>query len=217
MNTQEEIPQERVNLILEDIDNYVIRDFLNNNEVIEDKQNVHDTSVQNNLKNKYKEYNKDLNYSTNSVNIQREIMNYTRDPRVIEAIRQISRRNCSLTNFDDEKELKILENTWKSGNNLVKEQIIKELRDCIDSNGQLYCPTGVASRIVSAKYIEEPEKFPVDKNTLNTEILSKAYIIKKDNPEISKEELTEIITQDYSSVHDKEFIISVMSPWIDHL
>lgn len=203
-----------IQLVEHQVEDYVIRDFLENRDVIVDTQNVHDTSIQNNLKKKYETYSMT---AKGYEDVEQEIMRMTKDKDVHKALKRIYNRNSTLTNFEGETESAILEKTWRAGNLLVKEQIIKELKDCLSTEGVLYCPTGVASRIVSASYIENPENFPKDRASLNTEILMKCSLIKQENPDISKQDLTELIIDDYAGIYDKEFITTTLQPWIDHV
>lgn len=195
--------------------NYVVRDYLNDNpDYFVDSQNVHDTIVQNNLKNKYK--------SLSAVNSDEdvvigEIMNCcNNDKEVFDIIQKIKNRRATLVNFGGDTEMEVLKKTWKNGNQAVQAQIINEIRDCKKGN-DIYCPSGTATRIVSATYVENPENYPKDKNSLNKEILEKCAHLRNKNPDITADNLKEGIIQEYKEVHDREFISQVMEPWLAYI
>lgn len=194
-------------------DNYVIRDYLNR-ERIEDSQNVHDTVIQNNVKNKYSKLPQDYSDADGTI---LEIMNFCNNDReIFDVIQKIKKRNARLVNFSGDTETDILKKTWNNGNLSVKNQIINELRDC-KNNNSIYCPSGVATRIVSSTYIDNPENYPRDKDTINREILEKCAHLRKKNPEITQEELKQAIIEEYSNVHDSEFISGLMEPWLGYV
>jgi hypothetical protein len=195
------------------VDNYVVRDYLNQG-VSVDSQNVHDTVIQNNVKNKYKSLKTDY---SDPDSITRDILAFCNNEKeVADVIHKIKKRNAKLVNFEGDTEMEILEKTWKNGNQSVQAQIINELKDCKKDN-DIYCPSGVATRIVSALYIETPENFPKSKDTINREILGKCSHLRNKNPEITQEELLEEMVIEYNDVHDKEFITDLMEPWIGHI
>lgn len=145
-----------------------------------DSQNVHESSVQRTLMKQYNTFSN--NQTKNSkkdliTQIKKHIDDSNQDSdkkdicyRVLD---QIQNRDASLTNFDGHTEVQILQKTWEAGDENVKEYLIQQLLD--SSNGDsIYCPTGVASRIVNASFVNEPEKMPKTKELIHEEMMQTA-------------------------------------------
>jgi hypothetical protein len=215
----ENVPERRIEVEPEPelneyyVDNYVVRDFLNR-AITADTQNVHDTVIQNNVKNKYKSL--PSNYSDIDSTI-RDIMVFCDNcPDILDTVNKIKQRNATVVNFEGNAESDILKKTWNGANAAVKAQIINELRDC-KKGSDIYCPTGVATRIVSATYIESPDNYPKDKNSINAEILGKCAHLRNKNPDITPNEMKEMIIEEYSTIHDRAFISDLTEEWLPYI
>lgn len=221
------------NNVLDDIANYDI--FENDQDIqtvlpdylTDDKQNIHDSFVQKQSKNGYKQIEKgneknirELNYEIKSYIKDNKLYCETKMQKILNIIDKIQKRNTYISNFSD-TEYNILCNTWNSGNNNVKIQLLKQLEECLDSFGNLYCPTGVTTRIIESSYIENPEFYPKPKNIINQEILHKTSALRKEYPDLSTNEfkviLIEHLYKDYSELMTKNDISKNISEWIEYI
>lgn len=197
-----------------------------------DSQNVHDSFIQNYTSRKYNESNENNN-SNKSQNIQQDIIDFapiTQKQNIQDILNKISLRNSTLTKFNNDHEMDILQTTWDNSNNIVKAQIINELLDCRDGN-ELYCPTGVATRIVNANFIEEPEKMAKTKELFHQEMMNTAANLRTElesdesfnnlTPEIQttqfKNDLLERYNVHYSGVITEDEILKMTRDWIDYI
>lgn len=209
------IPQ-RVNGIIPTnnrLDRFIINDILEN-----DQQNVHDSIIQKSISKEYNSIEKGKN-----PRILEDIIN--RNPqhsREIESIiESIKKRNSSIYNLNGDGELNVLENVWNNGNDNVKDQIINELLDCKKDTGDLYCPTGVVSRIIQANFIENVNNIPRTKNVYKEEMLSKASILKEKNLDLTELEFKDLLLNQYSKDYDgiltRDEITNTTKEWIDYI
>ncbi len=221
------------NNVLDDIANYDI--FENEQDIqavlpdylTDDKQNIHDSFVQKQSKNGYNQIEKgneknirDLSYEIKKYIKDNKLYCGTKLQKILNIIDKIQRRNTYISNFSD-TEYNILCNTWNSGNDNVKVQLLKQLEECLDSFGNLYCPTGVTTRIIESTYIENPESYPKPKNIINQEILHKTSALRKEYPDLSTNEfkvlLIEHLYKDYSELMTKNDISKNVSEWIEYI
>lgn len=178
-----------------------------------DVQNVHDNTVQKNIKGAYSEI-----LQTQQNFDKEEILDYIKDEekreKISEILDKISKRNSYVTNLNS-NEVGVVKNVWFNGDENVKNQVINEILDCVDERGVLYCPTGVTSRIASALYINNPDKFPKTKEILNQEVMSTfgKYYREIPDKELSKEKTI----NDYYKVYDRETIASLIDEWIEFI
>jgi hypothetical protein len=195
-----------------------------------DTQNVHDTYVQKQLKSTYKTVKNDAgcNYFDEK-DILNHASNLKKDTKNLgNIIKQIKDRNSSVTNFDSDNEYTILKNTWMSGNENVKEQIINNLLDC-EEDKILVCPTGTTSRIIESTYIDNPENMPKTKDMFTTEMLSKASLIRntldssishltdEEQSTILKRNIIKSYKNDYKNILSDNQINDFTKDWIDFI
>lgn len=178
-----------------------------------DVQNVHDNTVQKNIKSVFSEI-----LQTQQVFDKEEILDYIKDEekkeKISEILDKILKRNSYVSNLNSNEE-GVIKNVWFNGDENVKNQVVNEILDCVDEKGVLYCPTGVTSRIASALYINNPDKFPKTKEILNQEVMT---TFGKHFREIPDKELSKEKTiNDYYKVYDRETIASLIDEWIDHV
>lgn len=197
------------------VNHYVFRDYLHRNAAV-DNQNVHDIVIQNNVKNKYKTIG---GPGTSVDDTKRSILAFCKNDReIFDILEKIHKRNATILNFKGDTEMEVIGKTWNDANEAVKAQIIHEIRDCKTGTlDDIYCPSGVATRIVSATYIENPDHYPKDKDSINREILAKCAYLRNQDPEIAPEKLQEAIIDDYRDIHDRQFITHLMEPWIEYI
>lgn len=187
-------------------------------------QNVHDTCVQNTVKNKYSEISKQCGKVQDCVDEIREYaVSVGKD--VTDVIKRIQDRNASLYNFEGQKEMDVLQKTWKTAeDDNVKHQIVNELGDCRNSYGTIYCPTGVATRIVNATFINDPEKIPKTKEVIHTEMMNIAANLRNTqevdgtyDEERFKKDLLEKYKKDYEGILTHDKIDDMTKDWIGEI
>jgi len=214
------------NVIVNDINNFNLTEF--EDEII-DNQTVHDSYVQKATKNMYNQEKKIRNLNqTNDLDVKAEISEFIQKhnlghkDNVNSIIDKIKSRNSFITNFDD-YEYNILCKTWHNNiqNHNIKAEIVNQLLDCTEKNGSLYCPTGVATRILESLYIENPEKYPKTKEIINQEMLNIASKYKQENENLDDKEfktkLIEHYTQLYDGLMTSEEIKDNIKDWIDYI
>jgi hypothetical protein len=184
-----------------------------NHHINTDVQNVHDNTIQKNIKGAYSEI-----LQTQQNFDKDEILGYVKDEakkeKISEILDKITKRNSYVTNLNS-NEVDVIKNVWFNGNDNVKNQAILEILDCVDENNVLYCPTGVTSRIASALYINNPDKFPKTRELLNQEVITTfgKYFREIPDKELSKEKTI----NDYYKVYDRDTISSLVDEWIDYV
>jgi hypothetical protein len=204
--------------------------------VVEDTQNVHDTQIQSQLKKGYEKIKESkfnmMNSRGDDFN-EDDILKYAselkKDTKVLGRIlMEIKERDSYISNFGLDSEYKVLENTWKTGNDNVKCQIINNLFDCRE-NLDIVCPTGVASRIVESAFIDTPENMPRTKKMFVTEMLSKASLIRDtledsissldetEQTAILKRNILKSYVIDYKDILTTEEIREYTEDWIDYI
>ena len=198
----------------------------------QNNQTIHDSFVQKKVSNDYSNLKTETNCSKqDDEKIELDIiefikMNNLRNTNGTEKIRsiidKIKTRNCYISNLND-SEYEILKTTWKLGDNNVKTELINQLEDCLDEKYQnsLFCPTGVATRIIESTYINNPEKYPKTKEVLNQEMLNTAAKLRTNNPDLSinefKLKLIDIYSKEYEGILNKKQINEQIQDWIDYV
>lgn len=205
-----------------------------------DNQTVHDTVVQKSIKTIYTDLKNEPDISFNdSSELIADIKEFTKasntnssKQEIFEVLDQIQNRNASVYNLED-TELGVLKTVWEKGNKNVKEQVLNELLDCKSGPNQIYCPTGVVTRIINASCIDNPEEMPRTKKVLREELLTTAANVRNniqcdslyqnknedEQKEYFKEKLLETVEKQYknntainmSVVHDE------INEWIDYV
>lgn len=242
------------------LDNYIINEVLGNNHLHQynilqtiteqdedenlymynDSQNVHDSTIQRQLKNQYSVYQKDTQENPQLVFSEQELVREAKrlgkdTNTLVKVLQTIKNRNATVHTFNGDSEMKILETTWKAGDDNTREQILNNLIDCdeetIFGNKNVVCPTGVTSRIVESTYINNPDNTPRTKDMYREEMLNKASLIrdqlehdseftKKSDHEQSrllKTTLLDTYQTDYNNILSIEQINDFTKDWIDHI
>lgn len=197
-------------------------------------QTVHDTAVQETVKIYMKETASPSPTSNDLQRIQAEILAYTSQhkPQAVSdvsfVLKKILKRDSSLYNIKS-NETDVLARVWSSPSDNVKRQVINELVDCKKSENEIYCPTGVVTRLVNAGLIETPEAMPRTKETLRAEMLLKASDTRERleaNPDFKalpeeaqsarlKQELIQRYETDYAGVVSADVLKQEYTAWID--
>lgn len=208
---QPSTPSDPIDELLDVAEEIDIAYFLN-----EDVQNVHDTIIQDNLKHAFeKSRNVITTGNRNATFHADEIHAYSGyDTGVMDALKKINNRNAYVDNFQS-NETDLISNVWSAGSDNVKSNLLIQLKECVSEHGSLHCPTGVASRIVSASCVEHPEKSPVTREILNQEILHKYSRLS--DAGYDKQTIIDRIIQSYDGTYSPEKIKSVMDEWIEYV
>jgi hypothetical protein len=234
-NLNNEIPEAN-NL---NIPNNFIDNIIDNNgnlipeELNNDNQNVHDSTVQDTIKKKYKKLKEENIKINNNNNINDEILIYGNNIKKLSqnklkdldfVLKSIYKRNSSIMNLEDEKEYNILCKLWKKLE--LREQLINELLDCkINNLEAIVCPSGVCSRLLNADIVLKPESTPRTIEMLRVEMLNTASKIRneleKENTNYSEEELKkklkEQYNKDYKEILSEEIIQKELDTWINDI
>lgn len=195
--------------------------LLNITQQINDSQNVHDSFVQKDSLKLYKE-NPENNNNDESIRGFLYQSDYPNKSQISNILDKIENRNSILTNFDNNTEIEILNNTWgKSISNNQKISFFDALLDSLSENGQdIVCPTGVCTRLISNLQIENPEKMPKSKNLYTQEILQKTSFIRNKYPDISIDDFKTILIKelliDYPNLTSLD-IQNIIKPWINDI
>lgn len=173
----------------------------------ENSQNVHDTLVVNASKNTYANL-------TKAVVDDEFFIEQFQSPHK-ETLLKIKNRNSFVGNLR-KHEWDVVKDVWNDGYSKpnVREQYLKEIEDCIDVYGDLYCATGVVNRVLSAVHIDDPEKMPKTKDIFKVEILSRFSALMQDNP---KETCKEIVIKEYSDLLTEDKLHEIIDEWYDHI
>lgn len=194
---------------LYELDFYVIYDFeplefeyLNNQDNLEN-QNVHDNKIQRSLR---KEFEKINTTDIKDDNILQNILQNSPDiykDNVEKILNHIKKTNTEMVGYNDETIVDIMKKVYS---NLQTHDEIdffyNNLNDCIDENNKVICSTGIVSRILSTRFLNNPDKFPKSENYIFQEMLNKASNIRKDeeDDDIFKKKFREEIKKSYSDI-----------------
>jgi hypothetical protein len=214
-NARIEVPEYELQPIFQDL----MREFDNGS------QSVHDTVIQNQLKNQYSQ----LNTNKSQQNLISDIVEYSKkelpkDSEKIENIlNSINSRNSTLTSLDGDTEMNAISKVWNTEDPDIRRQLLNELMDCKSGNG-IYCPTGVATRVVNAINIKNPENMAKTQNVLHNEMLQIASNFRNTleaNGEYSEENfapsLRKHIYSHYEGFISQDKLDKEMNDWIDHI
>jgi hypothetical protein len=195
-------------------------------EFFADNQNVHNNTIQKSIKQQYNSLQSETN-----INVADEIDKWTNsDEKISDIINQIKVRNSPITNLNMDTEMNILSKVWANAkDDNERNAIIDELRDSVNEQGDIYCPTGVSVRLVNSTWINKPEDMPKTKSMIHEEMMNSASSIrtlleanddytKKNDEEkdtVFKETILERYNQDYTGILTENEIAEMTSEWID--
>lgn len=225
--------RENVSVIPNDatIDNYAKFDKNEQGYFGSKNQNVHNSVIQKNVKEKYNNIEK-KNNSTRII-YKNDILQYVNGnniEKLDDILTQIEKRNSPISKLDD-TEVNILNNTWANSNENVRKQIVNELLDLTDGKQYIVCPSGVSSRIINANVVDDPTNGPITESNLHEEMMNTASNIRSKLEEIDDFKLLDEETQstilkkkliakfydDYNGIISMEIIQNELDSWIDYI
>ena len=177
--------------------------------VISDSQNVHDSYIQTGLSYNYKPLEKTDITDADKMNMILEYSGW--DPMIEKAVCRIKNRNTEMTKYEDDTEFEVLWNTFTTGCNNVKDQLLLVLKG-FQLSENLPCPTGVTSQIREAAYINEPEKTPIHEALLQQYMLNKASIYAKEH-NMTSELIKDKLIDEYSAIYPEESLTKIIDEW----
>lgn len=202
-----------------------------------DSQNVHDTMIQKALKKQYNAVSgSGSNKSLDEVRkyIDQSELSHKDKQTCNRVVDQIVKRNAKLTNFNNDSEVDILKKTWTNGDQNVRDYLLQELKDCDNGYNEIYCPTGVASRIVNATFINDLDDnvaLPKTRELIHKEMMDSAAKVRTDlessndynnvdetqQSVMFKDTLLAKYETDYENILSKDEIKDMTKDWIDHV
>ena len=166
-------------------------------------QDVHDSYIQNGLSGTHKASETEPKTDAKF----KDLISFSgSDPDILEILTKIKKRNCRMVKYDDRKELDIIYDTFITGTENVKSQVMTVLREMFREG--LTCPTGTVSRVREAAFIDYPEKMPVSKQNLQQQMLAKASIFQGNYSELRKS-----LVSEYSDVYPEEDLHKIIDEW----
>lgn len=196
-----------------------------------DNQNVHDSTVQQCIRNGFHDV-PDLGTTKDDSSCIGDIKRWYDDIEINVVLNKIQSRNGTLSNLNGKSELQVLSTVWEhtEGNENMREYLGTMLRDCLE-NDNVVCPTGVANRVVSVTSINTPELMPKTREIIDQEMMQSAATLRNElesDPKynslcedeqkvIFKEKLLENLDENYINVFSKKQIRQYITPWIDHI
>jgi hypothetical protein len=210
-----------------------IPEEINLNNFDNNAQNVHDSTVQDTIRQKFIKLKK--NIIKKQININ-EILMYAKnkltdkfkEDRLKFILNSIRDRNSRITNLENNTELEILGLVWDDEK--IRDQIINELFDCYNGEyNNIVCPTGVVTRLLNADIVLNPETTPRTIEILRTEMLNLAaqirtecerkeeYLNKTEEEQdmYLKEKIKTKINDTYKGILSIETIQKELDTWLD--
>ena len=176
--------------------------------VISDSQNVHDSYIQSGLSHNYTETPDDFT----DIQKMNTIIEYSgEDPIIEKMVCKIKKRNVEMTKYNGSTEFDILWNTFNSGCENVKNQILLILRQ-FSLSEFLPCSTGVASQIREASFINCPEKMPIHQALLQQHLLAKASVLNREE-NMNFETVKSKLISEYSDIYPVKDLEKIISEW----
>lgn len=177
--------------------------------IISDSQNVHDSYIQSGLSKDYVSPKKDKLTDSDKMN---SILEYSGwDPDIEKAVCRIKKRNTEMTKYNDDTEFDILWDTFNSGCENVKNQLLVVLKS-LQLSEFLPCPTGVVSQIRESIFINEPEKAPVHQPLLQQCMLNKASVLAKE-PGMTSRIISDKLIAEYKSIYPEKDLRKIIDEW----
>ena len=191
-----------------ELDFFVIYDFepiefIDFDQINIENQNVHDNKIQRSLRKEFEKINKtDIKHENILQDIVQNSPEIYKD-NVEKILNHIKKTNTEMVGYNDETIIDIIKKVYS---NLQTQDEIdffyNNLNDCIDENNKIICSTGIVSRILSTRFLNNPDKFPKSENYIFQEMLNKASNIRKDeeDDDIFKKKFREEIEKSYSDI-----------------
>lgn len=189
-------------------------------------QDVHDSYIQSGLSKSFKENvikkNEDKIYENADKKKQEkinEIIKYAgpeNSAKVKKVLDLISQRNNKMVLYDNKREIDLIYDAFSTGNQNVRNQILLVLSEIelegVKNDKLDICATGTTSRILESTFIDNPQKMPVEKASVEQGMMSKAsfYFYEQNK---SMEETKENLIKDFSDVYPVDKIEKIINEW----
>ena len=196
-----------------------------------DNQNVHDSTVQQYIRNGFHNI-PDSGTTKDDSSCIGDIKRWYDNVEINVVLNKIQSRNGTISNLNGKSELQVLATVWEQseGNENMREYLGVQLRDCLE-NDNVVCPTGIVNRVVSSLNINNPELMPKTRGIIDQEMMQSASVLRdelelddvynssceNEQKVIFKERLLENLDENYINVFSKKQIREYISPWIDHV
>lgn len=175
----------------------ILRDIEQNNK--KGTRDVHSSTIQNVLSKDFKQTHKSTNGSYSGL--------YSYYPKNVHSVLdELDKREIKMVMYNDKYERDILLDTFSNGDKKVKDALFITLTEF--KNEGLRCSTGNVSRILECKYINDPEKIPLDEKSLNAALLNRAAQLSND---MSYDDIKESLRKEYSKY--SKAVDKILSNW----
>jgi hypothetical protein len=204
------IPNIRIPNILNDINNYAIVDTPPvYNPILNDKQNIHDTFINNTISNSINNIINDTNNNLQNLNIddiniiiQNELNNTKSRTGIDVYKKQNILKVLERINISDTKSIKnnmtskealvlVFNRIYNKNDDNIKQtflsNLMNELNDCVENNN-IVCHTGIFNRIFNSINLLDEDVTLKSYDYLNEEIMNKCAIIRNNFDELDNEE-----------------------------
>jgi hypothetical protein len=194
----------------------------------DDRQNVHDTHVNDISANIYKKLNTPTLQEINNgmIDMYNEFRLNAKIIKVLDLIQQRNRDGNKISKIQ-KSELECLVAVWLKvkNNNDKKQYFIQMLEECLVDRNHIYCQIGVVNRLVTALVIDNPDAIPKNlKNELNYELQNLAIRVRKEvmadttlttdeqKTDAYKKILFDTARKDYAYLNDGNMLLEALRP-----
>jgi hypothetical protein len=101
--------------------------------------------------------------------------------------------------------------------NLILINLSTALDDCVNESGDIVCPSGRISQLVSSANALDNKIKIIPDNCLRKEMLHKVSALLKNSDSKNINFIREIIVNDYKDVLDKDIVLKEFNSWADHI
>ncbi len=181
---------------------------------VQDKENVHNSFVQTGLS---KYYTENLRTAgTDPKTAWQTLSAFFGDTPVLGTLLE-EHPTQKLEMYDSKSVLDILYDVYQAGSANVRSALASILPTLDDD----MCPTGKASRIVEAAFIEQPENTPTSKIMVQTAMLHKASALKAEaevkglGPDETKKLIVKTLMDEYAPRYGAKKVAEIIAEWQD--
>lgn len=180
-------------------------------EIQADSQNVHDSYVVRQTRDLY------AKRRISTVISGESLIEWIRRNRLADVLDQIRQRNAQVMSLHNETEMDVLMNVYDycKGNDDYLNELAYQIKECLNEDGLIYCPTGVVTRLLSTKTLLEPEKGLKTRDMIRQELMN--VVSKRIEETDTRESIMDKLQEDYRGIYDRNQIEALVADWIDHV